>query len=504
MLASPDFHPSPPPPPPPPFAPSQMIVIVGSAPSASDTSYTAPGRISPPPPPSAPSSPPSAVEKLSPANSMAAMSEPGGMPGGAVVVGVVIGLDEVDGVGGRAEGVAEGGGSVSLGSSSMTTSMSVSMAAAGLSMSAADASSSGPGAASGSAGGVGGASVLPSIPPMPSLPPLPLPLPPTSDAVAQIPAAPSEEEMLPPAPTEEMLPPAPTEETPPSSARKVAADQGAATAAAAAAARAAAYPGAGGAGAGAGPGAGPAGPTAVGDGAAVASAVAAVVTSNAAAVTGAGGGVDAHAAAAQLSAATVGGSGGGSGAVEPAILPAGGGGGRDGSGTVSKKAVQLDEDAGELVDRVFNGGLSHALVQTLTVIAERAPTLQPEVQVRGGQSVPVRGVDAWPIAACLGAARARARVPLCCPPHPPNVAAPETREQSNSLVLLSISKKVDTRCRSPSFERFLEGCSSPFMRLAEHLTALCAWCKHCLPDVLRPGLVRMRGSMVMRLRPSTN
>ena len=25
------------------------------------------------------------------------------------------------------------------------------------------------------------------------------------------------------------------------------------------------------------------------------------------------------------------------------------------------------------------------------------------------------------------------------------------------------------------------GCSSPFMRLAEHLTALCAWCKQCLP-----------------------
>ena len=30
---------------------------------------------------------------------------------------------------------------------------------------------------------------------------------------------------------------------------------------------------------------------------------------------------------------------------------------------------------------------------------------------------------------------------------------------------------------------FLEGCSSPFMRLAEHLTALRAWCKQCLPLV---------------------
>ena len=36
-----------------------------------------------------------------------------------------------------------------------------------------------------------------------------------------------------------------------------------------------------------------------------------------------------------------------------------------------------------------------------------------------------------------------------------------TRKQSNSLALSSISKKVGTRCRSPSYERFLEGCSSP-------------------------------------------
>ena len=35
--------------------------------------------------------------------------------------------------------------------------------------------------------------------------------------------------------------------------------------------------------------------------------------------------------------------------------------------------------------------------------------------------------------------------------------------------------------RSPSHERFLEGCSSLFMQLAEHFTALRAWCKQCLP-----------------------
>ena len=45
-----------------------------------------------------------------------------------------------------------------------------------------------------------------------------------------------------------------------------------------------------------------------------------------------------------------------------------------------------------------------------------------------------------------------------------------------------------------------------FMRLAEHLTALRASCKHSPPgrrkrDVLRPGMVGMRGSMVIRLRP---
>ena len=84
-----------------------------------------------------------------------------------------------------------------------------------------------------------------------------------------------------------------------------------------------------------------------------------------------------------------------------------------------------------------------------------------------------------------------------------------TRKQSNSLALPSISKKVSTRCRSPSYERFLEGCRPPFMRLAEHPTALRAWCKQCLlggskPDVLRAGIVGMRGSIIIRLRQCTN
>ena len=52
------------------------------------------------------------------------------------------------------------------------------------------------------------------------------------------------------------------------------------------------------------------------------------------------------------------------------------------------------------------------------------------------------------------------------------VATLETKYKS--LALSSISKKVGTRCRSPSYERLLEGCRSPFMRLAIHLTALFA------------------------------
>ena len=59
---------------------------------------------------------------------------------------------------------------------------------------------------------------------------------------------------------------------------------------------------------------------------------------------------------------------------------------------------------------------------------------------------------------------------------------------------------------SPSHKRFLAGCSSPFMRLAQHLTSLRNCCNQCLsgrwkPDVPRPGIVRMRRSMVIRLRP---
>ena len=63
-------------------------------------------------------------------------------------------------------------------------------------------------------------------------------------------------------------------------------------------------------------------------------------------------------------------------------------------------------------------------------------------------------------------------------------------------------------CPSPPRTRFLVGCSSPVMRLAQHLSALRAWCKQCppgrwKPNVLRPGIVGMRRSMVIRLRPCT-
>ena len=42
------------------------------------------------------------------------------------------------------------------------------------------------------------------------------------------------------------------------------------------------------------------------------------------------------------------------------------------------------------------------------------------------------------------------------------------------------ARKVGTRWRSPSYERLLEICSLPFMRLAENLPALRAWCKEYL------------------------
>ena len=59
---------------------------------------------------------------------------------------------------------------------------------------------------------------------------------------------------------------------------------------------------------------------------------------------------------------------------------------------------------------------------------------------------------------------------------------------------------------SPPHPPLLIGCSPPFMRLTSRLTAVRAWCKQCLhgqqkPDVLCPGIVGTRGSMVMQLRP---
>lgn len=69
--------------------------------------------------------------------------------------------------------------------------------------------------------------------------------------------------------------------------------------------------------------------------------------------------------------------------------------------------------------------------------------------------------------------------------------------------LSSISTKVRKRCRGPPHKRFLVtiGCRSRLALLAEHLTA----CKQylpgrCKPDVPRPGIAVLRGSVVLRLR----
>ena len=55
------------------------------------------------------------------------------------------------------------------------------------------------------------------------------------------------------------------------------------------------------------------------------------------------------------------------------------------------------------------------------------------------------------------------------PPPPKLIGAVIHKQQSRHKVPKSV------------YERFLGGCSSPFMRLAEHLTAFRAWCKQCLP-----------------------
>ena len=72
-------------------------------------------------------------------------------------------------------------------------------------------------------------------------------------------------------------------------------------------------------------------------------------------------------------------------------------------------------------------------------------------------------------------------------------AAPPEKKSINST-LSSIRK------------RFEVGCSSPFMRLVEHLTAFRASCKQfppgpSNPDELRPSIEGMRGSTVIRPRP---
>ena len=62
--------------------------------------------------------------------------------------------------------------------------------------------------------------------------------------------------------------------------------------------------------------------------------------------------------------------------------------------------------------------------------------------------------------------------------------------------------------KGPPQKRFFEGCSSPFMRLAQHFAAcfaLGASKRLALSveknDVLRPGIAGMSGSMAIRLRP---
>ena len=71
--------------------------------------------------------------------------------------------------------------------------------------------------------------------------------------------------------------------------------------------------------------------------------------------------------------------------------------------------------------------------------------------------------------------------------------------------LSSIPNKVGTRCRNPPHKRLFDRFSSTFMRLAEHFTALRAWCNVRLvgehPTWSVPALQEYDGSMMIRLRP---
>ena len=82
-----------------------------------------------------------------------------------------------------------------------------------------------------------------------------------------------------------------------------------------------------------------------------------------------------------------------------------------------------------------------------------------------------------------------------------------TENMQMNLKLLSTCKKVRARCESPPHRRYLVGCNShpTCDRLVQHVTALRAWCTRCLPgrwkpDMLRPGIAEMRGSIVLRPR----
>ena len=55
-------------------------------------------------------------------------------------------------------------------------------------------------------------------------------------------------------------------------------------------------------------------------------------------------------------------------------------------------------------------------------------------------------------------------------------------DMSTPEIILTVVDAVIRIQDTPPLNRFLVGCSSPFMRLVQHLTALRkAWCKKCLP-----------------------
>ena len=80
---------------------------------------------------------------------------------------------------------------------------------------------------------------------------------------------------------------------------------------------------------------------------------------------------------------------------------------------------------------------------------------------------------------------------MSTPPSPPRIHQKKKKKIVRSCHPIR-NKKERTRCGSPPrYKWFLVGCSSLFVRLAEHLAALRAWCTRRLPGRRKPDVLRI-------------